>query len=142
MSFYKLKDLILDTNLDTVISRLLTIYPEAFEEGHREAFKELIEIASATPVLAYTGNIVITRIDDEDIWYDVYMISNDKDDIRYSIDFMDWQEAVTLSIDQGVLDSFTTTDIMAHILHELTFTGFSRNEVITNKENMLGKGFV
>ena len=78
--------------------------------------------------------IVIDQVSADSVDYiDVYMI--DEQDQRWSIDFVDWNELVDLKIDDRI--SNEVSEMLAHILYEVTWWGRTRKSVLDQGEELL-----
>ena len=60
-----------------------------------------------------------------------------KNHIRYGIEFEPWIDWVSMFITQSSLDTFTKEDIVGACLYEMTFFGFTENNVQNEKQKLI-----
>jgi len=80
--------------------------------------------------------VVLNEIESEEEQIIDVCFYDDKQDEHYSLDFMDWGEIIDCEV--VAPKKFNQTTIVAHILWEITFWGFSR-EKITKERKELNK---
>lgn len=80
--------------------------------------------------------VVLNEIESEEEQIIDVCFYDDKQDEHYSLDFMDWGEIIDCEV--VAPQKFNQTTIVAHILWEITFWGFSR-EKITKERKELNK---
>ena len=80
--------------------------------------------------------VVLNEIESEEEQIIDVCFYDDKQDEHYSLDFMDWGEIIDCEV--FAPKKFNQTTIVAHILWEITFWGFSR-EKITKERKELNK---
>lgn len=65
--------------------------------------------------------------DDEPYW-DVYC-RKEGDPERYGLDLSRWEEWLAVRVPQSLLDKMMATEIVAHCLWEMTFYGFTQEQI-------------
>jgi len=147
--FMKFKELLYKYNWDDVHSTLLQLYPdqERNVEGYRQVFETLRTI---TPVETNMRICIESVFDeDEDEYYasvsgkDGTLMKEQKDippeflkdddignqEVSYGIEFTDWAEWLGMEIDPETLSNYSEVDILGHCLWEMTFYGYTREDV-------------
>ncbi|UKS29637.1 hypothetical protein LOZ80_12155 [Paenibacillus sp. HWE-109] len=121
---------------ESVEGRLPELYPDMKEatvlSKYNYVFNQLLTISSEEN----TEELVIQIYEVTDVSEDNYWaVSGRKrnDSIKYNISFDSWEKWLGYWVDDGGLDQ---VDIIAHCLYEMTWGGFSQEE-IRNKYNQL-----
>jgi hypothetical protein len=120
---------------DAVKHKLYYQYPDQKKniQGYKEAFFELKEAAT------YIENDSLIAIEyikeDDEGYHDVYSLKPD-DETRYALDFVDWREVLGMSIEPTTLEEYYELDIIAHLLFEITFYGYSNEKVVAKGEEL------
>jgi hypothetical protein len=65
---------------------------------------------------------------------DVYGYSQEEN-IKYAIDFVPWSEWLGMEIDEAILSTYKTHEIVAHALWEMTFISYDENEIQQEKDD-------
>jgi hypothetical protein len=146
----KLKDLLEKHEFDSVWPAIETIYPDSQEIAYRQAWNELKGLSPKEP--DDNPDMMITvrtiRAEDDELsdkdYVDVSGISKSSEygnQPMWALDFCPWEEWLYMKVDYGSIEEFSETVVLAHILWEMTFHGFSnesvketRREVVENTE--------
>jgi len=131
-----LRQLIKKTKWKEVKKFLIFRYPDQKKnlDGYKRAFDEIKEI----PIAKVDKNeyIIIERnIEDGIEWYSV-SIRKKKDDTYYAVGFRSWKYISNLPIKRHNLFN---TEIVAHCLWEMTYSGYSEKEVKKAGDKLFGK---
>lgn len=103
--------------------RQIEAYKPVFEKIKKATFKKTKKTEYIT--------IVLTRYEDDE-WY--HAATN-----LYSLSFRDWKEIANLKIGKQTLSSMRTVDIVAHLLWEITYLGFTKKERKVSRDEVFGK---
>lgn len=128
----KFHNLLEDYDDSSIVIRLLQLYPDQNrnEEGYFIALKELRELKPIENT-EYMS-LVVERDNDEDNkeFYSVYGKKPDDpdDEMTYSLAFTPWDSVLGYEIDDGTLVRWPYVDIVAHILWEITYYGFTQSD--------------
>ena len=60
--------------------------------------------------------------------FDVHCVTRDSTD-RVALDFVRWEEILGMHIDAPMLERYSSAEIVAHCLHEITFWGATQEEI-------------
>ena len=91
------------------------------------------ELLNLDPEDRYADHQINLRevVDDEQSCVGVFL---QKDDDTYAIDYIDWKQLIDLTVnDQAGLQ---THEVVAHILWEISFHGFTNSKVNKSRENL------
>ena len=142
----KFKELIDKYDWDKVRSAFLKLYPDQKKniEGYKQVFNKLQTIKPVETEM----RIVIEEVFDEyDKEYYTQVFGKDgtlnkesdpehfKDDrtgnqeVSYSIELTDWAEWLAMDIDHKSLAKYSELDIIGHCLWEMTFYGFTQEDI-------------
>lgn len=136
----RFSDILKDVTFDKAFDRLCFWYPDqkSSEKGYKEVFNKLLLM---TP---HKHNLT-------DLFINVYLVEENgkdyidvdgidminKNHIRYGIEFEPWIDWVSMFITQSSLDTFTKEDIVGACLYEMTFFGFTENNVQNEKQKLI-----
>jgi len=142
----KFKELICKYNWNDVHSTVIELYPD--QEKNIEGCKQVFEELHAIKPVETKMRIVIEDVFDEyDKKYYTHVSSKDgslnkesdpdhfKDDeignqeVSYAIEFTDWAEWLAMDIDHESLSKYSELEIIVHCLWEMTFCGFTREDI-------------
>ena len=102
-------------------------------DGYKNAFQILKKLKPIKPSfnMYICLNAVIDEFSEEHIEYiDVYgFIKGQK--VNYAIDLMDWRNILYLNIHPDTLKMFDKNIIVAEILWEITFNGYSPTDIVS-----------
>ena len=133
----KLGDLIKDNYWLSVELAFSKIYPDqiSFIEDYETVFNQLKILKPKSSCIYIIIDNVIDEFDNEEYvtvsGYDSLKVSTSINLITESLalEFTPWAEWLGMSIDQECIDSFSELEIICHCLHEMTFMGFSPEEI-------------
>lgn len=125
---------------DDVAERFKQFYPDYVESLER--FKKVFDqVRTCVPIPDPQGFVIfIDLIQDEDeCWYDVYgRVSGEKE--RYGFDLCLFTEWAGFMVDENLLQQMSPQAIIAHILWEMTFYGYSEEDFISPKKELEERG--
>jgi hypothetical protein len=142
----KFKELIDKYDWDDVHPTLMQLYPgrEKNIEGYKQVFEEL---RTLKPVETEMYIVIEDVFDEYDKEYYAHVSGKDgtlnkesdpeyfKDDeignqeVSYAIEFTDWAQWLAMDIDHESLLKYSELDIIAHCLWEMTFYGFTQEDI-------------
>jgi hypothetical protein len=142
----KFKELIRKHSWNDVQSTFMRLYPdqEKSVEGYKQVFRELQNIS---PVETKIRIVIEDVYDEYDKKYYTHVSGKDgtlnkesdpehfKDDdignqeVSYAIEFTDWAEWLSMDIDHESLSKYSELDIIGHCLWEMTFYGFTQEDI-------------
>ena len=98
---------------------------ENFDLKFLSVWRELnkLEKSKQPPHILY---LVEVSGDFEDSFIDVVMLDEEEDEF-YALDFLDWREIIDMRVEKP--DKMSTEEVLAYILWEITFWGFTNKEV-------------
>jgi len=125
-----------------VMSTLEKVYYEAnpdatvenISKTYTETAQELMELVGVSDL--DTCEIMLKWTKDEDEQYVDVSLYDTSLNTEYSISFTDWCSLVDLEV-RCVDQTMSLTDIVAHILWELTFHGYTRKDILTAREELM-----
>ncbi|RMF96990.1 MAG: hypothetical protein D6734_02945 [Candidatus Schekmanbacteria bacterium] len=140
------KELIDKYDWDEVCTAFLQLYPDQKKniEGYKQVFRELKMLK---PIVTKMRIIIKDVFDDYDKKYYVHVFGKNgilnkesnpeqfKDDnlgnqeVSYGIELTDWAEWLAMEIETESLARYSELDIIGHCLWEMTFYGFSQEEI-------------
>ena len=82
----------------------------------------------------YKNLIVLNEIKDEDEEVIDVCFYDEIEDEHYALDFVDWGEIIECEV--VAPKKFNQTTIVAHILWEITFWGYSREKITEQKKDL------
>lgn len=116
-----------------ILHELFLEYPEQVSStrGYRKALDEIRALEPVASDLTIFAELVNDALEDE-MYVDV---SGRKpfDDETYAVEFMPWEEWLGSFVDTG---DFSDAQFLAHCLFEMTFVGYSNDEVHKELENI------
>lgn len=126
-----LKELVGKHAWDEVEGALARYYvPNA---GYPLAYERLRKLESAPA----EGRIVVQKAGDSGVEVLYGAACDVGDDDLYGLDFTDWRECLGMEIDPLTLEWCSGPEILAHVLWEITFYGYSNEEVQAKKSEFL-----
>jgi hypothetical protein len=142
----KFKELIYKYNWNDIQFTFKQLYPD--QEKSIQGYKKVLEELRTIKPVATKMRIVIEDIFDEyDKKYYTHVTGKDgtlnkesnpehfKDDeignqeVSYAIEYADWAEWLAMDIDHESLSKYPELDIIAHCLLEMTFCGFTQEDI-------------
>lgn len=142
MTFRELLNVVFNTGtVFQVMSKIGQVYyqntPEQLDmimKKYTSAAQQMLDIPSLPGCEEYTIRLSNVNDADGENYVDVHL-HRDKDDQVYSIAYTDWAEIVDLPI--STTNHFDMVDQVSHILWELTFHGFTREEVNESRAELI-----
>lgn len=124
------KDLIFKYEPETIINRLIALYPDSDKESYLHAIAELKSLKPKKT----TMSIAVYEYGDVDEKRDyvrVNGIGTDEGEYHdnWALDFTDWREILSMKITQSSINYFSLLDVVCYILWEITFNGYSNKEI-------------
>tara|TARA_B110000495_G_C22852654_1_gene497178 strand:+ start:206 stop:646 length:441 start_codon:yes stop_codon:yes gene_type:complete len=137
-----LRELILRNNYKSVFNQIHKFYLEEYDNEKKQKFD--INFYSAwneLPKLNKTKNpkdkLYLVYIDtgkkEELPIIDVCLLDEEADEL-FALDFIDWTDLIDLNIEKP--KSMSEKDCLSHILWEITFWGFTNQEVAREREKI------
>lgn len=127
-----LKELVQNHTWQNVFAKFLEIYPEAKEnmKGYELVFERLKKMQPEENDFA----IIITKeTDEDDDYFEVSGLhkhpKTKEETYPQGIEFTPWRQWLGMDIYQDSLDNFSEQEIVVHCLYEMTFVGFSEDEI-------------
>ena len=103
-------------------------------KSYRKVVDEIADLPGGDDLTGHV--IVVDQVSADEISYiDVYM--KDEQGQRWRIDFLDWNELVDLKIDDRI--SNEVSEMLAHILYEVTWWGRTRRSVTDQGKELLAE---
>lgn len=116
-----------------ILRELFLEYPEEVSStrGYRKALDEIRALEPVASDLTISAELANDALEDE-MYVDV---SGRKpgDNEMYAVEFMPWEEWLGSFVDTG---DFSDAQFLAHCLFEMTFVGYSNDEVHKELENI------
>ena len=125
-----------------VMSTLEKVYYEAnpdttaenISKTYTETAQEMMELVGVSDL--DTCEIMLKWVKDEDEQYVDVSLYDASINTEYSISFTDWCSLIDLEI-RCIDQKMPLTDIVAHVLWELTFHGYTRKDILTAREELM-----
>jgi len=136
-----LASILKDVEFEPVFERLCKWYPreERNKSGYESVFNMLLTL---TPKKSHNLNDTfiaaeLTQYPSDDIpCLDIYGTKPKNDTVRYGMEFCPWVDWVSMFITQESLDNFSKEDIVAGCLYEMTFFGFTEENISNELKKM------
>lgn len=127
-----LKQLIRTNNWATILPMFLELYPEAKKDI--DDYKAVFEQLAMMQHEEIDMSIIISLVKDEyEEYVDVSGLHNNPKtaEEKYSvgIEFIPWRKWLSMDINKESLDDFLELEIIVHCLYEMTFVGFSEEDI-------------
>jgi len=124
------KDLIDQSDWDTVSSTLMQLYDDAEEsiDGYQLVWESLRKMAPVTDKMKIVVDWCPPDEFGDEAFVDVSGIKQ-SDNLSYSICCTPWQSVLGMEICEDSLAAFTTDEIIAHTLWEITFMGYEEKDI-------------
>lgn len=103
---------------------------EGVFRSYTNVLRELIELDGGCELEGYMI-IVESNSQDGEEFTDVYLCNGED---KWSTSFVDWNELIDLPVQDRI--SAEITDILAHVLYDITFYGFTRKSVMDSSEEL------
>lgn len=133
-----LKNLILETKWKNIEPIILKLYPEYKNdiEGFEMVYLQLKEIQPEESDYIINIEFTTPRFEGDEPYWDVSSIDKN-DNKKYALDFVKWEIWLGSEIAKDVLNKFTNEEIISHCLFEMTFDGFSQNQIQEKKNELI-----
>lgn len=135
----QLSELINDTNFGDVFASMVKWFPdqEKSKDGYEDVFNKL---KTMKPNSMHNLSSLFIDIDiDDEKYLDVHGVRVYGTDKKYyGIEFTKWNDFISMFITKETLDRLTKEDIVAGCMYEMTFFGFTEEDV-SEMENKLVK---
>ncbi len=136
-----LKQLVDQHTWTEIEPRFRELYPKASIEGHAVAYEEIrfvVPQQDNEPMPITVREVPPDpKFFEEGGWYSVGAY-NAKEDQGYAIEFSPWSWWLAQDLHEDTL-KLPPIDILCHCLHEMTYCGYSQDEVKTRSDDILGK---
>lgn len=127
------KELIDKYDDEAILIRLFELYPdmEKSSKGFEDSLTRLRQLEPAESKC--TLNLEDVPEDDGESWVHV---CGREDNINYAIEFTPWNEWLGMTIEEKTLEDFTELDVAAHSLWEMTWFGFTEEEIQSDAQEI------
>ena len=136
----RLYDLLKTVKFENVFAALCRWFPNQGQENCTEGYKEVMDnLLSKTPRKHDLDDMFITIdkvLEDDKEYLDVLGLDHLRNK-KYAIEFVPWIDWISMFITQETLDSLSSEEIVAGCLYEMTFNGFSEEDVSDKKEKLV-----
>lgn len=115
---------------------LAALYPE--QECNLQQYKKVFaRVRFCEPVFNADGIVVCIELvkDENEQWYNVYGYIPGKT-VRYGLELSLFEEWAGYWIDEKLLQQMPAPEIAAHILWEMTFYGYSNEDILAQKREI------
>lgn len=149
----KFEELLSKHSWDDIQTALVRLYPDQAEslEGYRQVFETLqttepvetkMRISIENVLDEYTGEYyadvsgkdgTLKKEGNPEIFKDDEVGNRE---VTYGIEFTDWAEWLGMEIDPETLSSYSEVDIIGHCLWEMTFFGYSQQDIKAKIDEM------
>ncbi|WQJ53359.1 MAG: hypothetical protein [Wendovervirus sonii] len=129
------KELINIANINKALEYLVTVYPE--EKNKADIYKEIFKTLNSLKGTSAKYKIRV-RMSGTGKFRHYIVVGVDKEGKAiYALDLMPWSEWVSMEIDDCTFESISDiNEILAACLYEMTFFGFSENDIENYKEKL------
>jgi hypothetical protein len=138
----KLKEILSKTKWENIQSKLLEIYPDYQNsiKGFEKVYHELLTLTPNEHCTKYI--ITISRIEEKDgeIWYSVYGTKNNSN-ATYALDFTRWEKWLSYELSDETIMNYSNEEIVTHCLWEMTWDGFSQEQIEAKAEKIFNPEF-
>ena len=135
----KLSELVNKYNFYDIGKTIIDLYPDQKEniDGYREALDWLQQNESDDSEFTISIEKVIDDYDGQ-LYHSVTGFKSN-DVTPYALVFTDWSEWLGMDISDLTLSSYSEREIIAHCLYEMTFFGYSNDEIFNKSQELFGK---
>lgn len=132
----RFKDIIFKFDFENIVNRLIELYPDSHKESYFHAITELVSLKPKKTTIQISVK-EFGDVQDKRDYIDVRGI--DKKCNNWALDFTDWREILSMQITQDSINYFSLLDITCHILWEITFNGYTNNDVQTEIKKLIDR---
>lgn len=134
-----LKDLVIEASEKEVMDILLLQYQ--FSENDLLGYQEVLaKLKNMEPISSECQILIEHMVDCEGEGYEHVHGSIPGEEITRSLLFISHEEWLGMEITQSTLQNYSSAEIVAHCLYEMTFCGFSSSEVEESRLEMMDGG--
>lgn len=126
------KELIQKNTWETLATPFLEIYPEAEEnmQGYKMVFEKL---KTMNPKETNMWLVLKKETSGEETYVDVAGLhkhpKTEEEKYAQGIEFLSWYNWLDLDIQKETLQTFSEQEILVHCLYEMTYVGFSEEQI-------------
>ena len=126
----KLKEIISQSNWQEVAIAIVSErpYQRPVLKGFRKVFESLMTMEPAESEYQIRIDRSPDVLDPEDTYPEVVGIKEGVDE-RWALSFCPWDEWLGMEVCTETMEAFTSSQIMANCLHEMTFFGFAEEKI-------------
>lgn len=107
---------------------------QQLSEKEEQEYISFVEyLLGFTPVLS-EGTLSFSERDDDDV-----VLHLKDDDMSYGIDFIPWEEVLGFQVNQDALLKSRPEDFIFHVLYDMSFDGFEREERDSRVQSILDR---
>ncbi|MFW9922465.1 MAG: DUF6557 family protein [Candidatus Thorarchaeota archaeon] len=130
------QSIIKNISWDQIQKRLIELYPD--QEINLDLYENVYLTLLNLPVVREDKKILL-RIryvkDSSESWYDIDgYVENEQ--LGYGLQFLKWENWLGLEISEETLNQFSEIDITCHCLWEMTYSGFTQEEIEKNYHSL------
>lgn len=134
----RLVDLIEKVEIEKLKKRMLVLYYSNEDEGHNfenefSGYLSVLEELSKLTPKDTTMLLVVSEVQDDfdgKTYTDVSGNEEEHGELqRFALGFTSWDEWLDMEIDKSSVENYLAADLLAHILWEMTFFGYTNEEV-------------
>lgn len=136
----RLFDLLKQVDFPIVYNAILKWWPE--EERNKDGYKEVFEnLLKMTPKKHNLSDLFISvKVVSEDgkDYLDTtgVDITSSRKNVSYAIEFIPWEDWISMFITENTLSTLSQEDIVAGCLYEMTFCGFDQRGIQEKKQKL------
>lgn len=132
------RELFLSLNWEDVADALAALYPD--ETPRLSSYRQVFERMRSCPGKPHPENLAV-RVrwvqDEDEGWHDVSGVVPG-DPLGRALEFCTFGEWAGFGVDPETLETYRPAEAAAHMLYEMTFCGFSDEEILAAREEILG----
>ena len=133
----KLKEIISQSNWQEVAIAIVSErpYQRPFLEGFRKVFESLMTMDLAESEYQIRIDRSPDVLDPEDAYPEVVGIKEGVDE-RWALSFCPWAEWLGMEVCTETMEAFSSSQIVANCLHEMTFFGFTEEKIKGHRDEL------
>lgn len=126
----RFSDVLREVEFDEVIKCIVGFYPgqDKNKNGYRDVYQKLLEMKPKKHKLSDMFISVSMVNANGEEWIDVSGV-NPFNKKEYGIEFVEWNDWVSMFVKKETLETFTSAEIAAACLYEMTFYGFDEESI-------------